>query len=113
MEREDIEVAGLIGDADLGQVFAVVVSAATLAGAVAGMVDQDASHGDGGRGQEVGAIPFRWILIVALHAHPGFMNQGRGLQAVPEALPVHVSIGDAAQLPVEKGQQIFDGGTHA
>ena len=54
-----------------------------------GIVNQDAAHGFGGGGEEMGAIPPRGLLIAA-EPQPGLVNQRGGLQRLAGILTRHL-----------------------
>jgi hypothetical protein len=71
----------------------------------AGPIDEDASHGLGGGGKEVGTtLPFK--ILIAGQAQPGFMHQGRGLQGMIGRFARHFARGKFAQFGVDEGEDL-------
>jgi hypothetical protein len=70
------------------------------------VVEEDAPHRGGGDGEEVGPAPPFDLPLVG-QAQEGLVDQGRGLQRVIPPLAGEVAAGDASQLTVDEGQQLF------
>ena len=76
--------------------------------ATPGVVHQNAAHHLGRNGEEMGAILPLHALII--HQAPvGFIDQGRGLEAVAGALMFHVAARQTVELVVNDGGQPVEG----
>ena len=68
------------------------------------MIDEDVAHQVGGGGEEMGAaLPGNLRLLD--EEGVGFVDQRGGLQGVVAALGAHIVRGQAAQFPVDLGNQ--------
>ena len=76
------------------------------------MLDEHASHHQGGDGEEVrAALPAH--LALAEQPQEGLMDQGPGLEEVPRTFPVQIAGGELSQLAVDEGSQAIEGLTIA
>ena len=73
--------------------------------AVAGVVDEDATHRLGGRGQEVPPAVPRPTRVVSDQAEVGLVDQRRGLEGVPRGLAPEPGGGQASQLAIDEREQ--------
>jgi hypothetical protein len=72
------------------------------------MVHQDAAHDPGRYGQEMHAVGPRDRLAVD-ESDEGFIDERRGLQAVPDALARHAAASDAMELLMDQRDQVLEG----
>lgn len=70
----------------------------------AGVVDEDAAHGLGGDGEEVGAI-FPVKRLPAHELQVGLVDEGSGLKSVTGPLSAEVTGGEALQLRIDDIEQ--------
>ena len=70
-----------------------------------GVVDEDAPHGLGGGGKEVGPIAKGYLPVVA-DAEICLVNKGSGLKCVPGSLGAEPLLRDGAQGFVHEGQEL-------
>jgi len=85
------------------------VSAALCGGLRPCRIDEDTPHNAGTDGEKVSAVlPFQ----VTDRRQPkiGFMNQGRGLERMPDAFPPHLIVGLTLQLFVHERRQPIQSG---
>ena len=68
------------------------------------MLHKNATHQLRRDGEKMSAILPLHALIIH-QAHVGFIDQGRGLEAVAGALPFHVAAREAAKLVINDGGQ--------
>ena len=85
-----------------------LIAAMPWGAALAGPVDQDASHRLGGGGAKVRAILPRRLRIAA-EPQPGFMDEGRRLQRQAGGLARHFRGGKFAQLLVNERKELVGG----
>ena len=71
------------------------------------MLHQNAPHQLGRNGEEMSAILPLHALVIH-QAHIGFVDQGRGLQAVAGTLTIHVTARQAVELVINDGGQRFE-----
>ena len=73
---------------------------------LSGAVDEDASHGFGGRDVEVAAVVPTGFGFVAGNTEIGFVNEGGGAEGLAGRFVGHFLRGEFAQVVVEGGKDL-------
>ena len=73
-----------------------------------GAVDEDAAHGLGGSGEEVGAI-LPMGLSVRAQPEPGFVDEGGGLECLAGGFAGHLLGGHLTQLGIDEFEETLGG----
>ncbi len=112
VNHQDAVVGGGGGEVQVVDVQPLCPLAALEAGLGAGVIDEDAAHGQGRGAEEMHAVvPTRVFLVH--QSQPRFMHERGGLQGLPRGFAGHAGGREVAQLVVNEGEQLFGGPTLA
>jgi len=95
-------------EVEIGGVETLLAAAVPQGALAAGDIDEDAAHGFGGGGKEVGAaLPL--AIVAAGEAEPSFVDEGGGLEGLAGGFGRHFAGGHLPEFGVDEGEQLLGG----